>query len=253
MNGLSDPFVVLGDEYQKRLAKTQVKYSTLNPRWDETFEITTQGALNIVATVWDWDSVGQYDVCGRQTMKLDPSFFSDYMPQDHWLDLDQGGRLLLRVSMEGEKDDIQFYFGKAFRTVKRTERDMTRQITDKLSAYIQHCLSASALKNLLNKGVATSLQSLWRRNTQPTPSSGVSDSEIEAALDALFLYFNENFAIMQQTLTSTAMITVMTRLWKEVLNTIEGLLVPPLSDKPSSQRQLEQAEVDVVFKWLQVS
>jgi hypothetical protein len=34
--------------------------------------------------------------------------------------------------MEGERDDIQFYFGKAFRTLKRTERDMTRQITDKV-------------------------------------------------------------------------------------------------------------------------
>src|SRR5262249_8086983 len=49
-----------------------------------------------------------------------------------WLDLDTQGRLLLRVSMEGESDDIQFYFGKAFRTLKRCERDMTRKITDKV-------------------------------------------------------------------------------------------------------------------------
>jgi hypothetical protein len=34
--------------------------------------------------------------------------------------------------MEGERDDIQFYFGKAFRTLKRTERDMTRKITEKV-------------------------------------------------------------------------------------------------------------------------
>jgi hypothetical protein len=34
--------------------------------------------------------------------------------------------------MEGERDDIQFYFGKAFRTLKRTERDMTRRITEKV-------------------------------------------------------------------------------------------------------------------------
>lgn len=56
---------------------------------------------------------------------------------------------------------------------------------------------------------------------------------------------------MNQTLTSTAMVMVMTRLWKEVLVTIEALLVPPLSDKPSQQRQLSQLELDVVFKWLQ--
>ena len=45
---------------------------------------------------------------------------------------------------------------------------------------------------------------------------------------------------------------VMTRLWKEVLVTIESLVVPALSDKPSQQRQLNQQELDIVFKWLQL-
>jgi Ca2+-dependent lipid-binding protein len=132
INGLSDPYVVLGDEYQKRLAKTRVIYGNLNPRWDETIDITTNGPLNIVATIWDWDALGDHDCVGRTSLKLDPSHFRDYMPREYWLDLDTQGRLLLRVSMEGERDDIQFYFGKAFRTLKRTERDMTRKITDKV-------------------------------------------------------------------------------------------------------------------------
>ena len=132
MNGLSDPYVVLGDEYQKRLAKTRIIYRNLNPRWDETVDITTQGPLNIIATVWDWDTLGDHDCVGRASLKLDPSHFGDFLPREYWLDLDTQGRILLRVSMEGERDDIQFYFGKAFRTLKRTERDMTRKITDKV-------------------------------------------------------------------------------------------------------------------------
>jgi len=32
--------------------------------------------------------------------------------------------------------------------------------------------------------------------------------------------------------------------------TIEGLLVPPLSEAPSNMRQLYDKEVDIVFKWL---
>ena len=133
INGSSDPYVVLGDEYQKRLAKTRIIYRNLNPRWDETVDITTQGPLNIIATIWDWDAMGDHDCVGRTSLKLDPSHFGDFLPREYWLDLDSQGRILLRVSMEGERDDIQFYFAKAFRTLKRTERDMTRKITDKVS------------------------------------------------------------------------------------------------------------------------
>ncbi len=131
-NGTSDPYVVLCDEYQKRLAKTRIIMRNLNPRWDESVDITVQGPLNIIATIWDYDTFGDHDFVGRTSLKLDPVHFSDYLPREFWLDLDTQGRLLLRVAMEGERDDIQFYFGKAFRHLKRAERDMVRKITDKV-------------------------------------------------------------------------------------------------------------------------
>ncbi|KAJ4320218.1 hypothetical protein N0V94_003482 [Neodidymelliopsis sp. IMI 364377] len=253
MNGLSDPYVVLGDEYQKRLAKTRVIYGNLNPRWDETIDITTNGPLNIVATIWDWDTLGDHDCVGRTSLKLDPSHFRDYMPREYWLDLDTQGRLLLRVSMEGERDDIQFYFGKSFRTLKRTERDMTRKITDKLSSFINHTLSRRTLKALLNRGISvTSVTNYFRAARPQSVIQGPTQQDVTQALDPLFRYFDENFAIMKQTLTDAAMIMVMTRLWKEALATIESLLVPPLSDKLSQQRPLTQQELDIVFKWLKL-
>ncbi|KAG5987058.1 hypothetical protein E4U54_005155, partial [Claviceps lovelessii] len=130
-SGFSDPYVVFGDEYQKRLHKTRIIFKNLNPRWDESFDVTVQGPVNIIATVWDHDTFGDHDYVGRTSLKLDPLHFSDYLPREFWLNLDSQGRLLIRVSMEGERDDIQFYFGKAFRHLKRTERDMVRKITDK--------------------------------------------------------------------------------------------------------------------------
>ena len=222
--------------------------------------------------------MGDHDCVGRASLKLDPSHFGDFLPREYWLDLDSQGRILLRVSMEGERDDIQFYFGKAFRVLKRTERDMTRNITDKvrritslldlvliyiqLSAYINYCLSRRALRSLLSKGITmssiskltmSSASNYFNRNKplQNSSAQPPSEAEIANALKPLFAYFDDNFAIMNQTLTSASMIAVMTRLWKEVLVTIESLLVPPLSDKISHQRQLSQQEVDIVFKWLQ--
>jgi hypothetical protein len=80
----------------------------------------------------------------------------------------------------------------------------------------------------------------------------ISNAEIENAIAPLTDYFNENLAIMKETLTDSAMIMVETRIWKEVLITLEGLLVPPMSDKLSQQKPLNQQEVDIVYKWLQV-
>lgn len=51
----------------------------------------------------------------------------------------------------------------------------------------------------------------------------------------------------------TAFQSVMTKIWKEVLIVIEGLLVPPLSDQPTDMKPLTDKEVDIVFKWLKVS
>ena len=132
-SGFSDPYVVFGDELQKRLYKTRIIYRNLNPRWDESFDVTVQSPVNVIATIWDYDTFGDHDYVGRTSIKLDPLYFDDYLPREFWLDLDSQGRMLIRVSMEGERDDIQFHFGKAFRHLKRTERDMVRKITDKVS------------------------------------------------------------------------------------------------------------------------
>ena len=96
----------------------------------------------------------------------------------------------------------------------------------------------------------SAVSSYFKRNQTPQPNTGPTEAEISDALKPLFTYFDDNFAIMNQTLTSAAMVMVMSRLWKEVLVTIESLVVPPLSDKPSQQKPLNQQELDIVFKWL---
>ena len=143
-NGLSDPYVVLGDEYQKRIAKTRIIYGNLNPRWDEKVDIITTGPLNVIATIWDWDMMGDHDCVGRTTIKLDPTHFRDFHPHEYWFDLDTQGKLRVRISMEGEKDDIQFYFGKAFRALARTENEMARKIIDKVSGFPKTVYNANA-------------------------------------------------------------------------------------------------------------
>jgi hypothetical protein len=99
---------------------------------DETFDMSVDKALWLMVSVRDRALVGKHDTVGRAYICLDPRRFGDFLTHDLWLDLDSQGRILIRISMEGEKDDIQFYFGRGFRSLKRAESDMLRIFIDKV-------------------------------------------------------------------------------------------------------------------------
>lgn len=80
----------------------------------------------------------------------------------------------------------------------------------------------------------------------------LTDVEIEQAIVGLFDYFDANLNTLNTYLGDSTKEMVMTRLWKEILATIEGLLIPPLSETPSDLVPLTDKEVDIVFKWLKV-
>lgn len=155
-----------------------------------------------MVSIRDRSLVGKHDTVGRAYLCLDPRRFGDFLTHDLWMPLDSQGQVLLRVSMEGEKDDIQFYFGKAFRSLKRAETDMVRIFIDKvsfslsrrvlfsptsvhqMSPFVRQCLSRGVLK-LLVKGGNTGLdynkaignvQALYRS------ALGSSSSEVQIPL-----------------------------------------------------------------------
>ncbi|KAH9062605.1 hypothetical protein EDB83DRAFT_2384982 [Lactarius deliciosus] len=268
-----DTFVTLSDQDGHRVAKTRTIYETLNPRWEETFDISVEKPLWLMVSVRDRALVGKHDTAGREYICLDPKRFGDFLVHDLWLNLDTSGRILLRVSMEGEKDDIQFYFGRAFRSLKRSEGDMVRIFIDKMSPFIRQSLSRNVLKSLVkgdskldyNKalGNVTALyRSALGSNASevqiPLPSDEkprfkpgeLSDVELEQAIVALFDYFDANLQTLNTYLSDSTKEMVMTRVWKDILATIEALLIPPLSEMSSDMKPLTDKEVDIVFKWL---
>jgi len=79
---------------------------------------------------------------------------------------------------------------------------------------------------------------------------GPTEAEIESAIHPLFDYLDANNHTLSSTLSHNAMQSVMAKLWKQILMTIESLIVPPLSDRPSHMRALSDGELDVALKWL---
>jgi hypothetical protein len=102
---------------------------------EETFDISVEAALWLMISIRDRSLVGKHDIVARAYICLDPRRYGDFLAHDLWLDLDPHGRVLMRVSMEGEKDDILFFFGRAFRSLKRTEGDMIRIFIDKVGYF----------------------------------------------------------------------------------------------------------------------
>ncbi|KZO97576.1 hypothetical protein CALVIDRAFT_479858 [Calocera viscosa TUFC12733] len=276
-----DTFVTLSDERGMRLAKTRTIYESLEPKWDETFDITVRDQpLWLMASVRDRALIGKHDTVGRSYICLDPRRFGDFLAHEIYLDLETGGRIHLRVSMEGEKDDLEFYFGRAFRSLKRTTSDMARIFVDKMSPFIRQSLSRNLLRSLVRPGGASALalerinykqalggvQALYRsalggaseEPAIPLPPSerprfkadSLSDADIEQVISPLFEYFEANLQILNTFLTEITKEMVMKRIWKEILTVIEGLLIPPMSDTPSDMKPLSDKEVDIVFKWL---
>lgn len=129
---LADSFVILSDEHGNRYAKTRTIYDDNDPRWDETFDIPVKGSAWFMATIRHRNIAGKHDLLGRAYLRLDPSQYADLISKDMLLPLDTRGHILLRISMEGERDDIQYHFGRAFRWLKRTESDMVRTFVDKV-------------------------------------------------------------------------------------------------------------------------
>ncbi|WFD07853.1 hypothetical protein MVES1_003220 [Malassezia vespertilionis] len=261
-----DTFVTLSDDRGERLAKTRTILSTASPRWDEVLDIPVPEALWISATVWHREAE-MPRILGRASLHLDPDNFAEQTVQEAWLDLDSGaGKLMVRINKEVIVDDILFHFGLAFRLLKRAEVDMVRVLVDHMSMFMRQYLSRSVLRSMVRarrvdldraldnvKALYTSAVAQTSFTIPPVDKSRakmLSDQEIEEAIAPLLDYFEESLGTLKSSLSEDEAQFVLTCIWKEVLVTLEGLLVPPLADSPSDMKQLSEKEVDIVFKWL---
>lgn len=84
-------------------------------------------------------------------------------------------------------------------------------------------------------------------------STELTDAEIEEPLAPLLMYLDQSLETFRRHLSESAWQVVLTKIWKEVINVVESLLVPALSDQPTEMKPLSDKEVDIVFKWLKVS
>ncbi|CAO3693003.1 unnamed protein product [Rhizopus microsporus] len=247
-NGLSNPYVTLEIDGQCML-KTNTISNSLNPWWDQEFTMTTKNGVDVLAIVHSEGILAADDECGSVWFKLSQELFGDFQVHELNLSLSPQGQLMLRVSMDGEKNDIQFWFGKSFRALKQSGNDIAEYMVNQMTPYIQQYLSRQVLNTLLKKekSIFLALSRAPLKNT-----TGPTIHECENAIVPLISYLESNLKIFFDNLSESNMQSVALKLWKQILSCLESVLLPPLSEQMSDMLPLDVYELNVVFKWLEL-
>ncbi|KAI9053494.1 hypothetical protein LZ554_002449 [Drepanopeziza brunnea f. sp. 'monogermtubi'] len=96
-NGYSDPYCLF-ELNGKEVFKTKVQKKTLQPAWNEFFEvdIVSRTAAKFTCRVFDWDFADKADPLGNADINLD--LLDPFKPQEYNLDLDgKSGSVRLRL------------------------------------------------------------------------------------------------------------------------------------------------------------
>ncbi|KAI9486716.1 MAG: hypothetical protein EXX96DRAFT_604807 [Benjaminiella poitrasii] len=250
-NGLSDPYVTFEID-GKVITRTRTVYETLNPRWDEEFDIwLSEDAVDVCVIVNDEDMITADEECGVAWFTLSPKFSDIYHQKDDLvLNLSPQGSLVLRVTMESEKNDIQFWFGKAFRTLRTSANDAAGLIVDKMEPYLRYCLSRQVIEKLLGRDKNRFFSAFNRVAIKQQAEPDLQ--ECEDAIAPLLDFLEHNLRILNETLSETNMYFVVSKIWKQILRTLDDILLPPLSEHLSEVKPLDDSELRVVLKWLEL-
>ena len=265
-NGKSDPYVLI--YFQKKLvARTRIIDSmpppptavflstgtnsslfveTLNPKWNEKFELLISDTRELDILVYDHDVFSTDDLCGEAVLKLDKTL--DSYNHDIWLNLLPQGRLLLRVKFEAsEVQDIAFHFSFMFRFLKKQTADMIRLFTDQMTPYFSDTIG----KIITEAGSKSFFGS--------SDTKEVSLVEAQQALQPLIKHLETNLALLSDKLYSDISQLLIKKIWKALIRCFKLVLLPSIEEDIMVSRtffnkraQLTSRQLSMILSSLQV-
>jgi hypothetical protein len=86
-------------------------------------------------------------------------------------------------------------------------------------------------------------------------TSKQTEPDLQACEDAiapLLDFLEYNLSILNNDLSETNMKFIVLSIWDQILKTLEGIMLPPLSEQLSDVKPLDDYELRIVLKWLEV-
>lgn len=119
-----------------------------------------------------------------------------------------------------------------------------------MGPYLHYCLSREIIDRILGKDKVGFFSSFSR-----AVISKLTEPDLQACEDAiapLLDFLEHNLRILNENLSETNMQFVVLRIWDQILKTLECVLLPPLSEHLSEVKPLDDYELNIVLKWLEV-
>ncbi|KAJ2065877.1 hypothetical protein GGH13_005940 [Coemansia sp. S155-1] len=249
-----------------------------NPRWNESFDLQVDSREEFLAPL-------EARICTRDGPKrlgyrektraraffAPPSelAFGIDGSVDVVLDLEPSGYLLLQVTMDGERDDVEFYSGRMFRFLERAMSDMQHRIVEQVSCGIREYLrqilvaqparyrasrilggGSSSYVNM-DRSIERSIQFLKRGGHQAPATIRVTQESCCEALIPLVDYLEDSLHTLFVHLYEDTANGVICKVWHEVLLSLEDILLPPLlGASKGSAKALTETDMQNIFDCL---
>ncbi|KAI8903699.1 hypothetical protein DFJ77DRAFT_429222 [Powellomyces hirtus] len=234
------------------LARSRVISDTINPTWDETFEVILPPVTKIEVAVLSKNLLTADEIAGKATVDLSRGTrlrrkLGDHQTHDVYVEMEPQGRVLVRLTMEGADEDVDFWFRRSKERLGRMRDDFVRALTARIIPYPREEIVRVVIKKheaapLPAKSFFSSLTNSTQYSNETAAGDSIdtpiSDSDADVLLDPLSEYLNKNLATLDVYLSEKMSQEVIRRCWDEIVAVIEHTLIPPLYGPIESTRRV---------------
>jgi hypothetical protein len=123
------------------LARSRYIADSLNPTWDETFQCILPLVDRLEIMSYSRNLITSDELMGKSTIDLSRNSrmkrkLEDHQTHDTYLELEPQGRVLIRLTLEGGDEDVDFWFRRSRERLGRMRDDYVRALTAKVFVYL---------------------------------------------------------------------------------------------------------------------
>ncbi|RKO97121.1 hypothetical protein CAUPRSCDRAFT_6993 [Caulochytrium protostelioides] len=244
------------------IVRSRTVNDTVNPTWEDQFTVLLPPVSQLEVQIWSRNVITADDLAGHAVLEVGRYSdlhrrLADHQTHDVYVEMEPQGRVLLRLTLEGDDEDVDFWFRRTKERLGRTRDDFVRALTGRISPYIREVVTklimAEAAVPAPSRGFFSSLTTGTQYSNETAGGVAVdkpfTGDEADSALAPLTEYLDKNLETLCISLSTLMAQEVIKRTWDEALNMIESTVVIPLYGQIESSRRVMNPRQISLAQW----